>query len=87
MKTYLVWCPDMGDEREDACEIEAYDAESAAGEWAQEEDWNSAEYSIVSGRETPVVYVAEGDGPVQAFRVSGEAVPTYYAHAISAGGE
>jgi len=87
MKTFLVWCPDMGAEREDAWEIEAYSAEAAAAQWAEEEDSYSAEYSIVSGRETPVVYVAEGDGPAQAFRVNGEAVPTYYARAISAGGE
>lgn len=87
MKTFLVWCPDMGAEREDACEIEAYDAASAAEEWAEDEDRNSAEYSIVGGRETPVVCVAEGDGPEQEFRVSGEAVPAYYARAISAGGD
>jgi len=85
MKTFLVWCPDMGAEREDASEIEAHDAESAAQEWAEEEDCYSAEYSIVSGRETPVVCVAEGDGPEQQFRVSGEAVPQYYATAIRAG--
>lgn len=75
----------MGAEREDACEIEAYDAESAAGEWAEQEDSHSAEYSIVSGRDTPVVCVAEGEGPAQEFSVSGEAVPTYYAHAIRPG--
>ncbi|WP_368928398.1 hypothetical protein [Mixta calida] len=85
MKTFLVWCPDMGAERDDACEIEAYDAESAAKKWAEEEDCNSAEYTIVSGRETPVVCVAEGEGPAQEFSVSGEAVPTYYAHPIRAG--
>lgn len=85
MKTFLVWCPDMGSEREDACVIEAHDAESAAQEWAEEEDCNSAEYSIVSGREEPTVCVAEGDGPEQQFRVSGEAVPHYYATATRAG--
>lgn len=85
MKTFLVWCPDMGSEREDACEIEAHDHGSAAEKWAEQEDSYSAEYSIVSGRETPIVCVAEGDEPEQRFRVSGEAVPHYYAHAIRAG--
>lgn len=85
MKTYLVWRPDMGAERDDACEIEAYDAQSAAQTWAEEEDSYSAEYSIVSGRDTPIVCVAEGDGQAKEFRVSGEAVPRYYAHAIVAG--
>ena len=82
MRTFLVWCPEMGTEREDACEIEAFDAEDAAKEWADKEDCYSAEYSIVSGRDTPVVCVAEGDGLAQSFRVSGEAVATYYATAI-----
>ena len=85
MKTFLVWCPDMGSEREDACEIEAIDAESAAQDWAEGEDCNSAEYSIVSGRQTPVVYVAELNKPAQMFVVSGEAVPAYYARPAQEG--
>lgn len=85
MKTFLVWCPDMGSEREDACVIEAHDAESAAEKWAEEEDWNSAEYSIVSGHETPIVCVAEGDEPEQEFIVRGESVTYYYANPIRAG--
>ncbi len=85
MKTFLVWCPDMGSEREDAYEIKAVDAESAAQEWAEEEDSYSAEYSIVSGRETPVVHVAEINKPAQIFVVSGEAVPAYYARPAQEG--
>lgn len=84
MKTFLVWCPDMGSGREDAHEIQAYDHESAAKGWAEREDWWSAEYSIVSGRETPTVCVAEGEEPEQQFIVSGESVPQHYATAIRA---
>lgn len=85
MKTFLVWCPEMGSEREDAPEIEANDAKSAAEAWAEKEDWYSAEYSIVSGRETPVVCVAEEGRPERQFMVRGESVPYYYATAICAG--
>lgn len=85
MKTFFVWCPEQGSERDDACEIEAHDAESAAEKWAEEDDADSAEYMIFRGSEKPTVCVAEGDGPEQRFIVRGESLPCYYATAVQAG--
>ena len=68
--------PEYGDEWR---EIRAIDAETAAEKWAEREDSESAEYSIVGGRETPVVNVRGPDGSVTRWIISGEAVPKYYA--------
>ncbi|WP_142501292.1 hypothetical protein [Klebsiella sp. 2680] len=83
MNTYLVWCPENGEEREDAREFEAHDASDAAQVWAEHDDSWSADYQIVSGISQPVVCVALGDGPVERFRVSGECVAQYYASPVS----
>ncbi|AHF77947.1 Phage protein [Sodalis praecaptivus] len=84
MNTYQVWCPEDGEEREDAREIEAYDAQEAVEIWAELSDSGSADYLIVGGQVTPVVHVALADKVPQLFRVSGECVAQYTARAVSA---
>ncbi|MFW4070643.1 hypothetical protein ACKLK6_14845 [Klebsiella pneumoniae] len=83
MNTYLVWCPEEGEEREDAREFEARDASEAAQVWVEHDDSWSADYHIVSGISEPVVCVALSDGPAERFRVSGECVAQYYARPLS----
>ena len=69
---------------EDATEIRAVDAEEAAKKWAEDDDQSSAEYGIVSKDEEPVVIVCRADsGEETRWRVSGEAVPAYYAEPVS----
>ncbi|HIE9651015.1 TPA: hypothetical protein ACXRWD_002510 [Klebsiella variicola subsp. variicola] len=87
MNTYLVWCPEEGEEREDAREFEARDASEAAQVWAERDDSWSADYYIVSGNSEPVVCVALGDGPAERFRVRGECVAQYYASPVNERGD
>lgn len=77
---WLVWDPERGD-AEDGREVHAQNAEDAAIEWAEQDDLDSAEYSIAGGRET-TVYVRPADQPLgvpERFVVYGECLPQYYA--------
>jgi hypothetical protein len=76
---FLVWGVD--DAEENAYKIHACDEESAAEKWAEDDDCNSAEYSIVSG-DTAEVFVKSPNGTIKKFEVSGEAIPTYTASEI-----
>jgi hypothetical protein len=84
MSSWHVWCPDRCDTREDSRAYEGDTPEEAAEAWAQRDDWNSAEYSIGSGRESPEVLVAPVDGSAEPVRcrVEGEAVPHYTARRL-----
>jgi hypothetical protein len=75
---YQVWRDE--ETRDDARTVDGIDHEDAAEEWAQEEDWSSAEYSIVSQNDEPIVCVSlVDDDDVRRFKVRGEAVPSYSA--------
>lgn len=82
-KTFIVWCPDLGSTQEDGDRIKALDAEFAAEKWAQIDDAYSAEYAIVGGQEREVVVVEDREGAQELrFKVTGEAVPQYYARLV-----
>lgn len=81
MKTYEVWCPDLGSTREDAKLIKAYGPETAAETWAQWQDASSADYWIVGGTNANVV-VLEGVHEHR-FVVMGETRAVYYARAVT----
>ena len=81
-ESFLVWCPDYGQTESDAWRIEAGDAGDAAEEWAELDDCDSAEYSIVSGKDQTVTVKSCADGSVTSWRVRGEAQPVYYAHEV-----
>ena len=55
MGTYVVWCPDLGQDQEDGATIPATDPADAAEGWAEWHDRSSAEYRISSGREEIVI--------------------------------
>lgn len=48
MRTYVVWCPDLGQEQEDGATIPATDPADAAEGWAEWHDRSSAEYRIAA---------------------------------------
>ena len=75
---FRVWA-DGEDPDADGRTVHAYEAEDAATEWAQREDWDSAEYDIVSGREAPKVHVRDEAGNVTTWVVVGETLPHYSA--------
>jgi hypothetical protein len=81
MADFIVWNPDNGD-AEDGKMFVAYTAEEAAEKWAAREDSWGAEYNIVSGRSEPIVIVRDEAGNETQFKVSGEAVPSYYAREV-----
>ena len=83
MKTFIVWCPDLGSTQEDGDRIQASDAEIAAEKWAHMDDAYSAEYAIVGGQEREVIVVEDRKGAQELrFKVTGEAVPQYYARLV-----
>lgn len=81
---YRIW---REDEREDdGDDVLCTNPQDAVGLWAEDSDQQSAEYSIVGGRDVPVVHVRAPDGTVTRWRVRGEAVPHYYATQVEASG-
>lgn len=77
-----VWPTD--ESREDGADcIYAQTAEDAATKWGEVEDWRSAEYQIVGGRDAKVHVASYTDESILTFLVSGETVPEYYAHDIT----
>ncbi len=77
---YIVWCPDLGQTREDGKVFEAADAEAAAVAWAEWNDRESAEYDIVSGTPATVkVGLALGFESPATFTVYWAADPEYWA--------
>lgn len=84
MREFKVW-RENDEEFDDGRKVRALDAESAAETWADEEDWSSADYLIVSQRDTPVVCVQGPEGTVRRYRVRGESVAVYTAREIMNG--
>lgn len=63
--------------------VRAFDEEEAAEKGAEEDDCNSAEYSVLKGHGDYVAWVkAAADAKPKRFKVTGEAVPQYYAEEI-----
>ncbi len=79
---WLVWDPDQGNTVEDARTIYALNAEWAAEKWAEEDDSDSAEYSIAQGTSTVVCVQPKEGGPIEKFKVTGEYEPTYSAELV-----
>ena len=85
---FSVWKPDQGESlADDAKTIYAVDSEAAAETWAENDDNDSAEYSIARG--TPVVVSVqrfnakdEPEGAVERYRVEGYYDPCYIVEAI-----
>lgn len=75
--TWKVWAHEEGEESSRI--YRALCAVEAVEKWAEEEDYKSAEYSIVGGREQPVVCVRGKDGEVEQYQVRGRTVPEYFA--------
>ena len=79
---WLVWDPDQGT-IEDARTIYAYNAEWAVTAWAEQDDNDSAEYSIAQGCPTTVhVKLRDVEGKVDKYKVTGEYEPTYSAELV-----
>lgn len=77
---WLCWEPDQGGTEEDAHEVEAYDAEQAAEDYAEWSDINSADYTILRGSGATIcVRGREPGAPVERYVVTGETVPEYTA--------
>jgi len=83
---WLVWCPDDGDDVDDACKVHEVAAEYAAERWAEEND-HHADYRLLSGHEA-VVHVVPANKPdqkPQRFRITGETVPEYHSRELEPG--
>lgn len=81
--TYRVWCPEDGEHQEDGRVIDtAVNAAHAAEEWAERDDYESAEYRCVGGKDLIVKVREEPDGPILVFSVTAESLPSYYAAEI-----
>ena len=78
---WLVW--DAEDESEsDARVIYAINPDDAAELWAERDDSDSAEYSIVSGHKVTVFVKDPQLNTMKQFSVTGESVPEYHASEI-----
>lgn len=86
MKTlFKVWWPDRGQEQEDAKNVLAVDAESAASRWADWYDYNSSEYAIVGGELAEVMVLREGETNPVRVRVAGQTTRSYNTKILSEG--
>lgn len=77
MNRYLVW--EESESRDDAREIMAHSRWDAAEKWAERDDYESAEFSIVKGNMVVVRVEDAETGEVTRFEIVGEAMPVYYA--------
>lgn len=88
MKTYIVYCPDDGEELSNGSEIVAFDYEAAAEEWAERRDENGDYYLVSHYGEHMEICVVDPETKVEKiFRVYGESIPTYYAEEINSQSE
>jgi hypothetical protein len=79
---WLVWCPELGEDREGADDVYARDAEEAVKRWGRTRD-AYGDYDIVRGAQYIVHVLQAGVADKQqTFRVHAESVPHYYATAI-----
>jgi hypothetical protein len=79
---FLVWRPENGETEEDAREVEALDAETAAEDFAEWDD-SQGDYTIVRGSDATLHVRPRDGGDVERFQVSGEAVPQYSARVLT----
>ena len=81
---YVVWCPALGQTREDGQRISAIGKTAAAEAWADWRDFSTVEFAIAKG--TPAEVMVARDIPgATAFRfiVSGETVLQYNARLVA----
>lgn len=76
---WLVFSTDNHEDWDEADRVYATDAQQAAEKWAEDDDCNSAEYSIVAGTNAAVQVrrLDEPDADPVWWVVSGTSVPTY----------
>lgn len=79
MPEYDVWCPERGQTEDDARTIQAILPRVAACRWAERDDAESGDYSIVGGNPVDLCVRQSGSPTVERFCVNGEAVPEYFA--------
>jgi len=82
MNKYEVWCPEMGQTRDDAKSINAFDAELAATLWAEWHDGYTADFEIVNGSELLVCVSECASDTVQEFTVYGEMERVYMCRGV-----
>jgi len=87
MKKFEVWCPEIGQARDDAKTINAFDAELAASMWAEWHDGYTAEYEIVNGIESLVCVSECGTNTVQELTVYGGMECVYRCRGVKNFGE
>ena len=83
IKKFLVWGDDEGDAF-GRCErrIAASSHKEAAEKWAQRDDADSADYTIVGGEPETVCVQALGTVAVRRYSVRGETIAVYYARRL-----
>lgn len=79
---YLVWRPDAGETEDDADTFSARSHCDAAERWAEKDDRNSADYTIVGGSSAEVLVRLEGEEVSRWVSVSGETVASYHGREI-----
>lgn len=82
MTEYVVWNPSNGQTQEDGRHIDAHCARSAVEQWAQHDDAESADYTIVAGSPAEVMVSDCDGGEPERYSVSGESVPEYRARLL-----
>ncbi len=83
LKSYKVWWPERGQERDDAKTVLALDAEGAASKWAKWYDHHSSDYAIVGGEMAAVQVAGDDDGAPITVNVFGEMIRSYRARAAT----
>lgn len=81
MPLFKVWWPDRGQDQEDGRTVNAFDAEGAAGKWADWYDHHSNDYAIVGGEAAEVKVCEEGTTQAVSVTVYGEMTRSYRARA------
>lgn len=81
METYLIWCPDMGEDEEDGDRVEVHTAMDGVEQWARDLDLDGCR--IVDTGNVYIVCTKDDTGVAKSFSVSGDMVPVYYVDPVN----
>lgn len=76
---FCVWCPDYGEDEQEARRIKSFCHEAAVTDWAEWIDRLDTDYSIATGNSVRVCVRREGSEEIRHYIVSGECVYCYRA--------
>lgn len=85
-KEYLIWCPELGIDKDNKRKMIAWDAHEAAANFVYDIEWERCEFAIARGEENVTVHILISSGEQMTMEVSGR-LERYYDAILKKGEE